>query len=831
MFDWKKLFARSKKTGAKCKKPTKTKASYSWLDYGSILMRTLKLMSDFFYLIVLLFGMLGAGIGFGYLASQIDAVEMPNRTSLVADVGKLTEISKMTYANDQLISTIDSDLLRTPVDSSAISDNVKNAIIATEDENFKEHNGVVPKAVFRATLGSVLGIGESSGGSTLTQQLIKQQILGDDPTFKRKATEIIYALELERVMDKDAILTNYLNVSPFGRNHRGQNIAGIEEAAQGIFGVSAKDLTIPQAAFLAGLPQSPIVYSPYTSMGTFKSEEEMSWGLTRAQNVLYSMYRTGVLTKDDYENYAAYDLKQDFKQPQAQEADTHDYLYYAVMSEAQDVMYDYLIKRDKVSEQDLKNDATKESYRQLAAQELTQGGYTVKTTINPAIYKAMQDAAANYGSLLDDGTGQVQMGNVLMDNRTGAILGFVGGRNYATNQNNHALDSIRSPGSSIKPILPYAIAIDQGLMGSASVLSNYPTTFSSGEPITHGTELGTTMITLQESIDASWNIPAYWAYQMLRDQGVDVQDYMDKLGYSIAEYGIESLPLGGGIETSVLQQTNGYQALANKGAYQKHYMIEKVTASDGTVVYQHENKPVQVFSPATASIMTQLLRGPITSGRTTTFLSRLQGLNGTLASANWIGKTGTTNTTGDVWLMLATPGVTLGSWAGHDDNRSMEGLTGYNNHANYVAHLSNAIYQAAPDIFAVNERFELDDSVIASSVLTSTGLRPGSVMVNGRSVTVGGAMTTSYWARNGAPSMTYRFAIGGTDSDYAKAWATLAGNTNSNRRNNRNNRNNSNNNGNNSRETTTTSSSETANQQTEPTTNSNSATNNDNKDD
>ena len=282
----------------------------------------------------------------------------------------MSQVSQMTYSNQALISDIDSDLLRTPVESSAISDNIKKAIIATEDDNFETHHGVVPKAVFRAAVGSILGLGESSGGSTLTQQLLKQQVLGDDPSFKRKSREIIYALALERYMSKDEILTAYLNVSPFGRNNKGQNIAGVEEAAQGIFGVSAKDLTIPQAAYIAGLPQSPIVYSPYTANAQLKSDENLQYGINRQQDVLYNMYRTGSLTKSEYETYKAYDIKQDFIAPETQQANTHDYLYYTVMSEAQQVMYDYLIKRDGVSEQELKNDATKQAYQERALEEI-----------------------------------------------------------------------------------------------------------------------------------------------------------------------------------------------------------------------------------------------------------------------------------------------------------------------------------------------------------------------------------------------------------------------------------------------------------------------------
>ncbi|WP_434780012.1 penicillin-binding protein PBP1B [Streptococcus dysgalactiae subsp. equisimilis] len=760
------------------KRKRKGEQGLGLLDLGPVLLRTLKLMSNFFYIIIFLFGMMGAGMALGYLASQIDSVKVPSKASLVKQVKSLTMISQMNYSDNSVIATLDTDLLRTPVANEAISDNIKKAIVSTEDENFQGHQGVVPKAVFRATLASVLGFGESSGGSTLTQQLVKQQVLGDDPTFKRKSKEIIYALALERYMSKDDILSNYLNVSPFGRNNKGQNIAGVEEAARGIFGVSAKDLTVPQAAFLAGLPQSPIVYSPYMSTGQMKSEEDMSYGIKRQQNVLYNMYRTGVLTKKEYDDYKAYPISKDFIQPGSVTVTNHDYLYYTVLADAKKAMYSYLIKRDKVSSRDLKNDATKAAYEERALTELQQGGYTITTTINKPIYNAMQTAAAQFGGLLDDGTGTVQMGNVLTDNATGAILGFIGGRDYALNQNNHAFDTVRSPGSSIKPVISYGPAIDQGLMGSASVLSNYPTTYSSGQKIMHADSEGTAMMPLQEAINTSWNIPAFWTQKLLREKGVDVEDYMTKMGYKIADYSIESLPLGGGIEVSVAQQTNAYQMISNNGMYQKQYLVDKITASDGTVVYQHESKPVRVFSSPTATILQDLLRGPVSSGATTTFKSRLAAINPSLANADWIGKTGTTENYTDVWLVLATPRATLGGWAGHDDNTSLAPMTGYNNHSNYLAHLANAINQADPNVLGGGQRFALDPGVVKASVLKSTGLQPGTVTVNGRAFSVGGEMTTSLWAQKGPGAMTYRFAIGGTDADYQKAWASFGGKKN-----------------------------------------------------
>lgn len=737
-----------------------------------IFLRTLKLLINSIVVLGFLIAIFGGGVGVGFVVSLFDKVEVPKTEELVEKVSEVSRISTVTYSDGSLVSEVNSDLLRIPVTSEEVSDYLKQAVIATEDETFETHNGVVPKAVLRAALGSI-GLGSSSGGSTLTQQLIKQQLVGDAPTFTRKANEIVSALALERNMTKNEILTIYLNVSPFGRNNQGKNIAGVEAAARGIFGKTAKELSVPQAAFIAGLPQSPIVYSPYASDGTRKADDDMIYGIERYQDVLYNMYRASFLTKEEYEAYKDYDIKQDFIAPAPITSDTKDYLYYEVMEEAQQVMFDYLVKRDAVSENDLKNDDIKSSYEEMATQELSQGGYIIKSTVDKGIYSAMQSVVANYGSVLDNGNEYVETGSVLIDNSTGAILGFIGGRNFATNQNNHAFDTQRSPASTIKPLLAYGIAIDQGLLGSASILSNYPTNFSSGQPIMYGSSKGTGMMNLQTAIDMSVNIPAFWTYKMIQNAGVNAKDYMEKMNYHIPMYDIESVPLGGGVEISVLTNTNAYQTLANGGVYNKHYIVESITASDGTVVYQHEAAPVQVYSKATASIMNMLLRQVINSGYTSTFKSRLSSLNPQAATSDFVGKTGTSNEVNDVWLMLSTPKVTLGTWVGNDDNSEMYVWTGYYNNSQYVAYLVDALYNVKSDMFS--GKFELDNSVISSNVVSSTGQRAGTVQVNGRQVTIGGATTTSYWAKNGAPVTNYNFMVGGTDSDKRQAWNTIIG--------------------------------------------------------
>ena len=720
-------------------------------------------------------GLFGAGLALGYGVALFDKAKVPQSEDLVKQVKNISSISEIVYADGSVIASIESDLLRTSVSSEEISDNLKKAIIATEDEHFLEHKGVVPKAVIRATLGTFAGLGSSSGGSTLTQQLIKQQVVGDAPTLARKATEIVDALALERSMSKDEILTTYLNVAPFGRNHKGQNIAGAQQAAEGIFGIDANKLSIPQAAFLAGLPQSPITYSPYENTGELKSDADLELGLKRAKDVLYNMYRTGALTQEEYDQYKDYNLKQDFLPSGTVNAVSRDYLYFTAMSEATDRMYDYLVQQDNVSSQELKKEAIQKAYHERAEQELSTGGYKITTTINKKIHNAMQNAVANYGRLVDDATGQPEVGNVLMDNKTGAVLGFVGGRNYQTNQNNHAFDTKRSPASTTKPLLAYGIAIDQGLMGSASILSNYPTKFSNGNPIMYVNSPGTGMMTLGEALNYSWNIPAYWTYRMLREKGVDVKGYMEKMGYEIPEYGIESLPMGGGIEVTVAQHTNGYQTIANNGVYHQKHVISKIESPDGRVIYEFQDKPVQVYSKATATIMQSLLREVISSRITSSFQTDLASINSSLARADWIGKTGTTNEDENMWLMLSTPRLTLGGWLGHDDNRPMAKGAGHYRNAKYMAHLVNAIQEAEPGVWG-NERFNLDSSVTQSQVLQSTGQKPGKVSVNGKTVDLSGSTVTSYWAnKEGAPTTSYHFAIGGSESDYQNAWSSIIG--------------------------------------------------------
>ncbi|MGX7243585.1 transglycosylase domain-containing protein [Enterococcus quebecensis] len=750
----------------------------------NVVIRVLQSLFVFAVVMILLGGSLGLGIGMGYFAFLVEDTKPPTKEELQTEISDITEVSKMTYADGTNIAMIKSDLVRTRVDGEHISPLLKKAIISTEDEYFEEHKGVVPKAVIRALVSDATGLGGSSGGSTLTQQLVKQQILTDETTFKRKATEILLAYRIEKYFSKDEIVTTYLNVSPFGRNNKGENVAGVEEAAKGLFGKSANDLTLPQAAFIAGLPQSPIIYTPYSNTGALKSDENLSYGMKRKDFVLFSMYREKAITKEEYETAKNYDLKQDFQPQQESNQNTEGYLYYAVMDQAAKVIMDVNIEKAGVKKETL-DDLGLSQYEDQARREIQNRGYTIHSTIDQTVYDTMQNAVANFGYMLDDGygAGLVETGNVLMDNKTGKIIGFVAGRDYNVSQSNHALNTTRQVGSTIKPISVYGPAIDQGMIGSESRLANYPTSYSGGDELTNATNSGTnTFDTVRHSLEWSYNIPVYHLNEAMKkqmgDDNFSYNNYLSKMNYPPKnDWAYESAPLGT-VEATVLTQTNGFQTLANKGQYQKGYMIDKITDNSGKVIYEHKETPVQVYSQATASIMNDMMRSVLDSKITTPFKNMVSGLNPALGNIDWIGKTGTTDSYVDAWLVVSTPTITLGSWTGYDIPTAMSPNSGDQNSV-YLANLANAIYSVRPDLFGNGEKFTLSNDVIKSNVSSFTGEKPGTFTYNGGTYTAPGPNVVSFYAKDGAPKGQYKFGYGGSDANYSAYWSRYAAPSNS----------------------------------------------------
>ena len=751
-------------------------------------------------LLLMLLGVFASGIGLGYFAS-LTANEEPLTQEQMSDaIGNLNLISSFYYNDGTKISDVNADELRIVKPLSEISQYVKDGIIATEDSSFYEHNGIVPKALVRALLQeAVSSESGTSGGSTLTQQLIKQQILTSEVTFKRKANEILYALRLEKHFTKDQILEAYLNVSPFGRNHNGLNTAGIEEAAQGVFGVSAKDLSLPQAAYLVGMPQNPIVYTPYTNKATLK--EDVSAGIERMKTVLFSMYRENKITKEQYEEALSYDITKDFLKPKEITADRQSYLYQAVNREAIKILMSKAAQKNKLTYNDLRNDTELYSkYYDEAERELKSSGYRVTATIDKKIYDAMQKSIAQNGNLIgptyttqyvDQNSGETktqtepaQNGAVLIENKTGRILGFVAGRDFEANQVDHAFSTHRSPGSTIKPILVYAPAIENNLIYPASIVPDTKISIAQGngtfwQPTNYGNTITNQFLTVRYALFKSFNNPVIKIYQTMLQKGINAGQYLKKMGITegIGEDEYQNIALSiGGTRTgpSVLEQTSAFSTLANGGEHHDAYLIEKIEDSRGNIIYQHEDKVEHVFSDATAYLTTNMLQDIANS---TTFynIKGNMGFNSDLA-----GKTGTSENEIDNWFVAYTPTVTLGSWIGYDNfynaRYAITGSDGYGEPTmrsqRQWTNLMRAAYEANPELIGQETHFTVPNSVYQDSVVATTGTKAGTFKAeNGTTYTAGGSMKTDWFKKDFPPiNPIFNFAIGATPEELNGFW-------------------------------------------------------------
>ena len=750
-------------------------------------------------LFLMLLGIFGGGIGLGYFASLTSNEEPLTQEQMSDAIGNLNLISSFHYSDGTKISDVNSDELRIVKPLSEISQYVIDGIISTEDSSFYEHNGIVPKALLRAILQEAVSSGSgATGGSTLTQQLIKQQILTSEVTFKRKANEILYALRLEKHFTKDQILEAYLNVSSFGRNHNGLNIAGIEEAAQGVFGVAAKDLTLPQAAYLVGMPQNPIVYTPYTNQATFKVDT--SAGIERMKFVLFSMYRENKITKEQYEEALAYDITKDFLPPKEISSDRQSYLYQAVNREAIKVLITKAAQKNKLTYDEVRNDSELYSkYYDEASRELSSSGYKITSTIDQKVYDAMQKAIASYGNQIgptyntqyvDQNTGETktqtepaQNGAVMIENKTGRILGFVAGRDFESNQVDHAFTTHRSPGSTIKPILVYAPAIENNLIYPASIVPDTKVSIPQGngtywQPTNYGNTITNQFLTVRYALFRSFNNPVIKIYQTMLQKGINAGEYLKKMGIKgITEDEYQNIALSiGGTRTgpTVLEQTSAFSTLANGGEHHDAYLIEKIEDSRGNVVYQHEDKKERVFSDATAYLTTNMLQDIANS-------TQFYNMKGNMGfSSDLAGKTGTSENEIDNWFVAYTPTVTLGSWIGYDNfynaRYAITAGDGYGEPTTRSqrqwTYLMKAAYEANPELIGKETTFKQPDSVYRDSVVSTTGTKAGTFKAeNGGTYSISGGMTTD-WFKKDFPPMNpfYNFAIGATPEEMNNFW-------------------------------------------------------------
>jgi len=694
---------------------------------------------------ILTLGVFGLSVGAGYFASLVKEEPLRAKEEMRNAVFNYEETSEVYFAGDVYLGKLRTDLERTKTTLSEVSPHVIDAVLATEDEYFEVHNGIVPKAIFRGLLQDVSNSDTQTGGSTLTQQLIKNQILTNEVSYERKAKEILLAMRLEHFMNKEEILEAYLNIIPYGRNSNGRNIAGIETAANGIFNVKAKDLTLPQAAYIAGIPQAPFAYTPFRQGGAIKEGEALELGIERMKTVLFRMNETGYITDEEYKNAVSYDITKDFREPEIVPEDKYPWLTVEIENRVKDILRDKFAEADSIDPARLDNEEKLyQKYDILAQRSISTDGYRIHTTINKDMYETMlkvRDEFEYYGhtfqkEVKDEDSGEivlkdfpVQVGGMMIENNTGKILSFLGGRDHSIEAQNSATQGVRPIGSTIKPLLVFAPAIEYGVIGAGSPvvdlkLENLGSTTWAKSPSNYTTTQELGIISARDALKTSQNLSTIRLYDLIMDR--KPTEFLTKMGFEHideAEYANHALSIGGMTNGATLEEnTNAFGTFANNGQFIDAYMIEKIEDVDGNVIYQHEVEAVPVFSAATSYIITDMLRDVMSEGTAKLAKSRLK------FQSDFGAKTGTTQNHNDSWLVGYNPNVSLGVWLGYgDDTQTLYYMNNRYNHPSvrvnmFWSNMMNAMYDVNPELVDAPNNFTAPEGVVTRSFCGISGL-------------------------------------------------------------------------------------------------------------
>ncbi|NBD26397.1 transglycosylase domain-containing protein [Paenibacillus glycinis] len=702
----------------------KTKGYSKWRTFGIVTLVTFKWLFIFGILIGLF---AGAAIA-GYVASFVKDEPVRPREEIEAKINE-NSITGFVYFNDgqtpvgQLRTEEDRRLIK----REDIPPQVINAVLATEDNNFYKHIGVDFNGLARAVKQKLLNEDTQTGGSTLTQQLARQVFLTLDKTDSRKAKEIFLALRLERFMTKDEILTAYLNKVQFGTGNSGYNLYGIKAAAKGIFNITdLTKLNIAQSAYLAGLPQRPSAYTAFTSKGKF-NPSGFKLAMDRQHIVLKRMLDTGRISQEQYDEALSFDVQKSLAKPTEKAYSTFPFLM--LESERQAAGLLLLAENPSMKPEDV----NKEENAQLleeAHEHLLNGGYHIYTTIDKKVYNAMHKVGSDPNNFEADSKekGMEQTGAIMLDHKTGAILGMLEGRDFYTEQLNHATQMTRQPGSTMKPIAAYLPAIEKGLIQPASVIDDSPIVMKDGQKGFHipmnVTKKFYGLVTARDALNRSLNIPALKIFNNL----VTIPEawkFARKLGITTIQpeddYAQTGVIGGLSIGVSVEELTNAYGAIADKGVFNDAYMISKITDADGKIVYQHEAKPLRAFSEQTAFLMTDMMRtvisDPAGSGHSVASLFKNYG------KIPVVGKTGSTQSYGDVWFMGFSPDITLGVWVGYEKPIYTLSKEGRSRARIIWSDIMNEVTAQRPELFPTKQ-FTMPSGIVKSTVSSLSGKLP-----------------------------------------------------------------------------------------------------------
>lgn len=547
------------------------------------------------------------------------------KTANVSDLQAALKATTVIYDKNEAEAGSLSGQKGTYVELDAISDDLEKAVIDTEDRTFYENNGINIKRYLLA----ILTLGRSGGGSTITQQLAKNAYLSQDQTIKRKAREFFLALELTKKYSKDEILTMYLNNAYFGNG-----VWGVEDASQKYFGVSASQLTVDEAATLAGMLKGPEIYNPLYSIEN---------ATNRRDTILQVMVDAGTLTQEQADQYKAVDMASVLNDTYAGKVDDYKYPSYfdAVINEA--------ISKYGLTEKDIVNN-----------------GYKIYTELDQNYQAGMQLTFDNddlFPVSEYDGT-TAQAASVALDPKTGAVRGLVGRVNSTEDPTfrsfNYATQSKRSPASTIKPLVVYTPAIASGWSMNKE-LPNMLTNFNGYQPHNYG-GFESESVPMYQALANSYNIPAVYTIDKL---GIDKAfSYGKRFGLNMDSANQElGVALGGSVTTNPLEMAQAYATFANGGVMNTAHLITRIETANGKVLKTFENKAKRVISQSVADKMTSMMLGTFSNGT---------GVNANVYGYTLAGKTGTAeaefnaDVSSDQWVIGYTPDVVISQWVGFD---------------------------------------------------------------------------------------------------------------------------------------------------------------------
>jgi 1A family penicillin-binding protein len=620
--------------------------------------------------------------GYGAWFSYELTAGLPNREEL-RGLGDMAQSTTIFDAKDQPAFTLFKEQ-RIEVPLSGISPNMIKAVLSIEDQRFYEHTGVDAIRVAAAVLKNVREGRRAEGGSTITQQLARQSFLTRDKTYRRKLKEVILAGHIESEYSKEEILTLYLNKVYFG-----DGLYGVEAAARGYLGKSASELSVDEAALLAGLIQSPSSYAPTVNLDR---------ALARRAVVLNAMASSGAID-----------------QATAEEAKkTRVKLQNSIeIRETYGLYFKEAVRREVVD--------------RFGWQRVYQGGLKVYTTMDPELQKA-SEAIVEKGLLeiesrrgykhprrkeveLKEGTSPayLQAALVSIDPSNGHVVALVGGRDFNESRFNRVTQAKRQPGSAFKPLI-FAAALEAGHT-PASVITNLdqPIDTLQGKWVPEDEHSTASSMTLRTALRTSSNRAAV---QLLNTVGIQkAVGYAEKLNVGTPP-SVPSLALGTG-DVTLLALTAAYGAFASEGIVRQPTLIRKVEDSDGTVLYEDEGKSHRAVTETTAFLMSSMLTDVVNAG--TAYRARQAGF--TLPAA---GKTGTTNDYLDAWFIGYTPKVVTGVWLGFDQPQSIIG----NGYAGELAVPIWANYMKTATKGHKAEWLERPANVVGVNICRVSGRRP-----------------------------------------------------------------------------------------------------------